>query len=97
MRSLPQFNFPAFDAASERWRSQGYYVYSPADHDRANGFDEFTLAEPTHEQLTEMISWDLDAVIKSDIIYFLRGWERSSGAKVEHALAVFLGKEIRYE
>ena len=39
MRGKKFFNFPAFDDAKEDLESQGFSVISPADLDRAVGFD----------------------------------------------------------
>lgn len=39
MRHRVLFNFPAFDAAATDLRAQGWHVISPADLDRAAGFD----------------------------------------------------------
>jgi hypothetical protein len=37
MRGIPEFNFPAFDAAA-RGRAMGLEIISPAELDRAHGF-----------------------------------------------------------
>lgn len=34
MTGFEYFNFPAFDAARDKLRSEGWAVFSPADHDR---------------------------------------------------------------
>ena len=39
----------------------------------------------------------LDDVCECDMIYMLRGWERSRGARVERALAEYLDKVVAYE
>jgi hypothetical protein len=44
--------------------------------------------------LKEMILWDLKAVADCDAIFLLDGWQKSSGVKVELALAEFLNKEV---
>ena len=39
MRGIPQYNFPVFDAARDKAIALGWDAVSPADLDRANGFD----------------------------------------------------------
>jgi len=38
-----------------------------------------------------------DMVFRADALFMLKGWERSAGARAEHALAVCCGKEIVYQ
>ena len=40
---------------------------------------------------------DIDAIFISNAVYMLRGWEKSAGARVEHALAVYLGLYLIYQ
>jgi len=101
MRGIPLYNFPAFDAARDQW-AQCYNVISPADLDRANGFDPLagdTADDFTADQMSEVIRRDLDAILTfnpadGDGIAVLPGWEASRGANVEVALARFLGLHI---
>ena len=88
MRGIPDFNFPAFDAAAEYWRSKGWEVISPADHDRE------VLARGEELNMREIILWDLNQVANCNFVSLLPGWENSSGAAVEIALAKFLNIEI---
>jgi hypothetical protein len=94
MTGLPDFNFPEFDRTAEWLRSIGFCVISPAEHDREMGIDMEN--PPSLEQLKEAIMWDLQQVADSGAVYFMRGWENSKGARAEHALAVFLGKDLWY-
>lgn len=43
MRGLPYYNFPAFDKARDRLAGLGLTPLSPADMDRAAGFDPYTM------------------------------------------------------
>jgi len=97
MRGLPNYNFPAFDAAAVDLRARGWAVVSPAEHDREIGVTAETPDNFTATDLRDMIMWDLDQVSRCDAVYFLRGWENSKGARTEHALAIFLGKELIYQ
>lgn len=99
MRSLPSFNFPAFDTASAALRDQGHDVVNPAEHDRDNGFNPTGMTG--HEDLTAQgfdlraaLAWDLDQITRCDAIFLLDGWQRSSGARAEYALAQALGLQV---
>jgi len=104
MRSIKWFNFPAFDAAADRLRREGYNVLNPADMDREVGFDAMDLPED-HDWDTVSADFDFAACVDRDIaavkacdaIYLLPGWQDSTGARAEYALAKWLGKEIIQE
>lgn len=96
MRGYPLYNFPAFDAGAEFLRSYGHDVLSPADLDRAVGFDPAT-AEISDEEYEAAMARDLAAIAKCHGIYLLRGWERSHGARREVARAIELGLSIMLE
>ena len=104
MRKIPFYNFPAFDAARDILSGQGCEVISPADLDREAGFDAMKChpdtdwnAIPDHFSFDECVTRDIEAVRKCDLIFLLTGWETSTGARAEKALAEWLGKEIRYQ
>lgn len=97
MTGIPEFNFPAFDAAAAKYRALGYAIISPAEHDRDNGLDVTGMTGDVAElagkfDLAEALLWDLARVAECDGIVLLEGWERSSGARAELALAAALGK-----
>ena len=53
-----------------------------------------------HEEvpnLKEIARRDVDAIFQCEMIYMLRGWENSKGARAEHALANWIGLEIIYQ
>jgi len=95
MRGLPLFNFPAFDAARDRLSGLGFDVVSPADIDRACGFDAMTLPSDTDWNVIppgldeeEIMIRDIDALDTCDAIYVMTaGVGTSTGAKkeIEHA------------
>ena len=100
MRGYKDFNFPAFDAARDMLLQQGWNVISPADLDRARGIEGIGMRgdEPfTTEQVEQFVREDVEAVIKADAIYLLKGWENSKGARSEKAVAEWLGREILFE
>lgn len=105
MRGKKFFNFPAFDDAKEDLESQGFSVISPADLDRAVGFDpeilgsdyDWTDLNKCDFSLMDAIDRDVAALKKCDAIYLLRGWESSKGANAEKALAEWMLLEVMYQ
>ncbi len=95
MRGLPEFNFPAFDAAARRFRKLGWLVYNPAEMDRVSGVHEFTLITNPQPFLREAMARDCTAICWSDAIGLLPGWQKSSGAGAEIVLGKLLGLEFR--
>ena len=95
MRGIDQFNFPMFDSVARFLRFAGRTVVSPAEHDRAMGFDE-TKNSLDGFDMKEAILWDLEQVANCERIVLLPGWEQSSGVKVELALAEMLHKDVAY-
>lgn len=105
MRGIRHFNFPAFDAARDRLAAQGWNVISPADLDREIGFDEKAFPDDygwidlkkIGFSIQDAVERDVEALIRSEAIYMLRGWEKSKGATAEKAIAEWLGLEVIYE
>ena len=99
MRGYPEHNFPAFFEAEKKWCKMGSAIkniYNPAKMDTDEGFDPKTLTED-RQHLKDCMRRDLNAILECDAVVMLPGWEKSEGAKVEHALAVYLGLLIFYE
>ena len=109
MRGMPQFNFPAFFAAEERLGAKGWETYNPAraDNDFFNADVSKDNLTGSEEMAAEQFGLTIGNAMARDLtwisnhakaIYMLKGWEKSSGARAEHALAVALGSvEIFYE
>lgn len=72
-----------FREAEESVRSRGHKVFNPAALDGGLTLREYMRTDLVH--LT-----DCDAVC------MLTGWSESGGAKIEHALAAYLGMPIFY-
>lgn len=105
MRGIPQFNFPAFDAAAARLRDAGFDVCNPAERDRlrhgAEVCDSPTgdLADIAHTgfDLREALAWDLSWIAGNATgVALLPGWESSKGATAEVSLATALGLESKF-
>lgn len=97
MRGIAEFNFPAFDTVTAWLRRRLYTAWSPAEHDRENGFDPAGLTG--NEDLAELgfslrdaLATDLEYITQqADGIALLPGWRQSSGARAEVATAAALG------
>jgi hypothetical protein len=102
MRGRQFFNFPAFDAARDALTAMGHTVVSPADIDRANGFDGMALDPsdpcdriPEGFDLDGCILGDIAEVLKADGICFIDlEWFKSKGARAECATAIWRGKRL---
>lgn len=100
MRGLPEWNFPAFDRAQERWQKAGWHVMSPAAMARAMNYgpDCGYIAEPSDkeglEHLKHVMLSDIAAIYACDALAILPGWENSVGTTVELAIAQYLGLPI---
>ena len=101
MRGIPEFNFPAFHAATVKLRAQGHLVFNPAERDeQIHGID---LTKGTTGDLKEIPQFSLRDALghdtawicqHADAIYLLPGWQISKGAQAERALGIALGLEI---
>jgi hypothetical protein len=108
MSGIPQFNFPAFNAAAKKLRDEGLFVFNPAEKDieRHNGKDisednaTGSVDEATQNHgfsLREALRDDTHFIcMEADTIAMLPGWEKSSGAMAEWMLAKALRLEFRY-
>lgn len=100
MRGIPNFNFPAFDHAAAKLRLQGFEVFSPAERDR-KAYGQGIENNPTGDEalvtnpactINDCMSADCEWICRhADAIALLPGWEKSSGANAELALAKALG------
>lgn len=43
------------------------------------------------------LSKSIEFIGKVDAIYFMKGWEKARGCKIEHEVAVEYGKKVMYE
>lgn len=89
MRGIPDYNFPAFHAAAARLRAKGHEVWSPAERDEQD--DGFNPSTDEAKPLRYYMLYDLPAVLRSDAVAVLPGWERSTGAQLEIHVARVCG------
>lgn len=107
MRGYPEFNFPAFHAASKKLRAEDHMVFSPAEKDEEVYGKDFSKQFKTGSledasnlgfSLRRALGDDLAWICKeADAVYLLKGWEKSKGALAEKATAEALGLEVMYE
>lgn len=97
MRGYDKFNFPAFDAAREKFLALGFHVISPADIDRAanpNADDTTKVDVSDQTQFALRDFWSLFFLKRMEHFYngivMLPGWEKSVGATGEFFLARWL-------
>jgi hypothetical protein len=110
MTGYPEFNFPAFYRVEEKFTAEGWVVFNPAnkeDEDVLHGSGSFINGDAKAAiaggfDFRKAYKWDLIKVVEADAIYMLKGWEKSTGARGEHAAAVAMKQnypdyEIIYE
>lgn len=86
MTGLPNWNYDAFNEKARDLRLKGYLVNNPAEiHNAQEHSREWCM--------TRAIS----LLIHADYIYLLKGWQNSSGAKLEKEIAEQCGIEVLYE
>jgi hypothetical protein len=95
MRGYPKFNFPAFRNAAADLRQLGYDVLSPHELDEEIGLTEDTPTDKvTKQTVFQCLRRDMEAISRCDAIALLPGWEKSSGANLELAVAERIGCKV---
>ncbi|TIT86795.1 MAG: DUF4406 domain-containing protein [Mesorhizobium sp.] len=84
MTDMPDFNRPAFRREAERLNSEGYAVLNPA-----------TLPDGLSQ--AQYMDICIAMVRCANTVFMLQGWEKSAGARAEHAMAEKLDLEIIYQ
>jgi hypothetical protein len=102
MTGISEFNFPAFFDAEKDDRLKGATIFSPARNAAETFGIDVTGTTGKHDEiptfnLREALRWDMCRICDSDAIFMLKGWEFSSGARAEHALANALKLRIIYQ
>lgn len=86
MTGLPEWNYPAFNAAAAELRAAGHEVVNPAEMGAKYGTPDEINANP--EMLADLIHEELDTVAECDALYLLPGWEKSPGTRRELEVAL---------
>lgn len=86
MRGYPDLNFAAFHDAADRFCRAGWTVRNPVEIGR----EEFGL-DPQAVSPAEFLRADIRVLLDCEAIAVLPGWEHSTGARCEAAVARSLG------
>lgn len=84
MTGYAEHNRPAFNAAAEMLRAEGWDVENPADHP----FGTIPWGD--------CLRYDLIAVVGCEALFLLPGWSASKGATLEVSVAIQLGMKLLY-
>lgn len=71
----------------QEFEDKGYEVLNTV-------FDE---APKNVDEAIWFLSKSIEYLAQADIIFFMKGWEKARGCKIEHEVAVEYGKEVIYE
>lgn len=105
MRGFAGCNFPAFRRAKAHLERHGITVISPVDLDETMYGVGYVDHLPTcsNEELSfvafdlaDTIRRDVEAILSVDAIVLLPGYEGSTGAKTELAVARWAGKKVGF-
>ena len=91
MTGLPDYNYPAFFAAAEKLRADGWMPINPV------AFNGVFGRNPTGRLLDAVCESERAAIPFLDAIYLLKGWENSKGAKRELEVALKHGLQVIVE
>ena len=103
MRKIKNFNFPAFYAAEAYLKLRGFEVGNPAAFDEEIYGKGFAVSETG--DLADIPQFDFRKALLADLTYIiskathivlLPGWNQSSGAQVELAVARVIGLKVLY-
>ena len=83
MTGLPEFNYPAFNAAAARLRALGYEVLNPAEN-----------PVPPCGTWQGYMRMALTQLVQCQCVALLPGWADSRGALIERKLAQVLQMEV---
>jgi hypothetical protein len=86
MTGLPEYNYPAFNAAAAALRAAGYAVENPAEN-----------PEPPCKSWQGYMRSAIVQVTRAHALYLLAGWQRSRGARLEVQIALELELTIDFD
>lgn len=85
MTGIPDFNFPAFHAATLFLRSKGFEVINPAE-----------VNPDTTMSWADCMRRDIPELLTCDALCALEGWSNSKGARLEMEIASKLEMKISF-
>ena len=71
----------------KEFEDRGYEVLDTVFNEAPKNVDEAIL----------FLSKSIEYLAQADVIFFMKGWEKARGCKIEHQVAVEYDKEIIYE
>jgi len=89
MTGIPEFNYPAFDAAERSLASCGYLVLNPTHAEKHNP------TPGTPQAWGWYMRHCIRMVLAADGMALLPGWENSRGATLERTIATALDLDVR--
>lgn len=96
MSGIINYNAHEFNQADKMWKARGWTTFNPIKSPMSRLVQEGHLTG--QEAYRKCLQLDLEWITTTaDAIYMLSGWERSPGAKAEHATAVAIGLKIIYQ
>jgi hypothetical protein len=84
MSGYPKHNYPLFNRVATRLRAMGYHVFNPAENKDGGKLRPRSF----------YMRLDIPALIESDAVVVLPGWEHSRGASLEVWLAIDLDMPV---
>ena len=84
MVGVPEHNFPLFNRVAAELRAAGHQVFNPAENDDGG----------VRRPRAFYMRLDVPALLASEAVVVLSGWQRSRGANLEVWLALDLGMPI---
>ena len=85
MTGIPDYNYPAFRAASKTLRDFGHVVFDPSE-----AFEGRTDL-PKEVYMRK----DIEMLLQANVVALLEGWESSKGAQLEVEVAKQCGIPVR--
>lgn len=96
MSGIPEYNAPEFNQAAQMWKDQEFDIFNPIESPMSRLVQEGHMSG--QEAYRACLHLDLEWITTTaTAIYMLKGWEKSLGAKAEHATAMALGLQIIYQ
>lgn len=84
MKGIPEYNLPAFRYYGDELNEIGYKVLSPLT----------IFGGATDLDMEKYLRGELAALLKSDVMFVLEGWEYSNGTNFEILNALAIGLKV---
>ena len=90
---------PMNGKTNERIRKERKIIVKELENEGLEVIDTIIDEEPPKniDEAIYYLSKSIEFIGKVDCVYFMKGWEKARGCKIEHEVAVEYGKEVYYE